>query len=96
MSIDLFLRLLQTLITLVQDPKDEESVKLAEAILRCAWKLVERDGRYGRGLYILMTNAIRQFRMLLDNRDSYAGVPGANLNNQMKRRRLEMVLSPHC
>ncbi len=96
MSIDLFLRLLQTLITLVQDPNDEESVEMAEAVLKYAWKLVERDGRYGRGLYILMTNAIRQFRMLLDHRDSYAGVPGANLNNQMKRRRLEMALNPHC
>ena len=59
-------------------------------------KLVERDRRYGRSLYILMTNAISQFRMLLDNRDSYAGVPGANMSNQMKRRRLEMALNPHC
>ena len=36
MSIDLFLRLLQTLITLVKDPKDEESVELAEAVLKYA------------------------------------------------------------
>lgn len=96
MSTDLFLRLLQTLITLVQDPKDEESVELAEAVLKYAWKLVERDGRYGRVLYTLMTNAISQFRMLLDNRDSYAGVPGANMSNEMKRRRLQMALYPHC
>lgn len=95
MSKDLFLRLLQTLIT-ITDAGDQRLVELGKSILNNLFELVRESGKCDAYLLRLIHSAYCNFQGLVDNKDSFAGYPGNFITNDNKRKRLEMSLYPHC
>ena len=95
MSKDLFLRLLQSLIT-ITDPLDQRHVELVKSIINNLFDLCRETGKCDAYTLRLIHSAYCNYQGLVDNKDSFAGNPGNFINNDNKRKRLEMALYPHC
>ena len=95
MSLNNFLCYLQQLLSMV-DGSDEESVALAQSALAATIRMVRFSGKADRITWQTMTAAEGMFPHLVEHREDYSGVPGEYLRNERRRRRLGMVLQPHC
>ena len=95
MSLKNFIAYLQQLLTMV-DPRDAESIERAKAALNATVQFAvashKVDGRTHRAMY----EAIDQFDLLVQTASSFAGRPGAYVENEQKRRRLLNALYPGC
>ena len=93
MSFDMFVRLLQSLITMADRP---ENVEKALNILVSLDALCDTTNKIdGRTAYAIH-EAANSFDIFVMQRDEFAGKPGDFENNRKKMQRLAMYLRPSC
>ena len=95
MSLNNFIAYLQQLLTMV-DPQDAESIERAEAALNATVRFAVASHKVDGRTHRVMIDAIDQFDMLVRTAPSFAGKPGAYVENEQKRRRLLNALYPGC
>lgn len=95
MSLDCFIRLLQSLLTMV-DLKNELSVEYAETILRMVYALARQSGKAEPMTMRCMVAGIERFKLIARHREEFTGKPGEFKANHAKRQRLKDVLYPSC
>lgn len=95
MSYDNFLSYLQQLLTML-DANNQYSVTMAKSALELTVSLAELSNKIDRRTHVIMREAISCFDHLVRTAEDYAGKPGEYEENEMKRRRLELVLRPGC
>jgi len=95
MSFKNFIMYLQQILTMV-DPKNEYSIALAKTALSSTISLAIASGKVDAPTIRLMRGAEEKFNYLVNHTKDFAGIPGQYLQNEQKRKRLEMFLYPHC
>ena len=95
MSLKNFIAYLQQLLSMI-DPEDKYSIALAKNALAATIALAKASGKADPITLRTMTRAEDDFNYLVRNAKDFAGVPGKYLENEQKRHRLEMALTPHC
>ncbi|MDO4755059.1 MAG: hypothetical protein Q4A54_01860 [Parabacteroides sp.] len=93
MSLEMFIRLLQSLITMADTP---ENVERANSILISLCQMGNSSRKVDRLTAYAMHIAASSFDYLVAHRKEFAGVPGQVAINKQKRHRLRMFLSPGC
>lgn len=96
MSFDQFIRFLQSLLTMVSKNNTEESIKKGTEILHNLYNLALSSHTADMQTTLAIRVACGEFEYLAYNADQFAGVPGQYSQNQAKRQRLSMVVTPHC
>ena len=95
MSLDGFIRLFQSLLTMA-DPENELSVEYAETILRMVFALARQSGKADPVTIRCMDSGVRCFRSIFRHREEFIGKPGEFKTNNTKRQRLKNLLYPSC
>ena len=95
MSIDNFISYLQQLLSMI-DPKDKYSLALAKSALTSTVNLAIASGRIDAQTHRAMVTAVNIFDFLAENAADFAGKPGKYLENEKRRHRLLMSISPSC
>lgn len=95
MSINNFIAYLQQILSMI-DSKDKYSVALGEAALNATIALAQASEKIDEETYRAMMIAQREYRYLAENAKDYAGKPGRFDENEKRRRRLLMAISPSC
>ncbi len=95
MNSDTFLKLLQSLITVI-DLDDPASFACGKAIIVNLSGLLRSSGKADHYVIRMVIVAERSFRYLVSHKAEFAGRPGEIKENSAKRHRLEMYLTPHC
>lgn len=95
MSFKNFIMYLQQILTMV-DPKNEYSIALAKTALSSTISLAVASGKVDAPTIRVMRGSEDKFIYLVNHTKDFAGVPGQYLQNEQKRKRLEMFLYPHC
>ncbi len=95
MSEDMFLKLLQSLLTMV-DPEDPLSVASFQNVLNSVLAMGEKAKAVDGETRMLMMRAAKYPEDIIYNRKDFAGKPGDYKGNQAKRNRLYQALMPSC
>ena len=95
MNYDTFLKLLQSIITMV-DENDPSSVKRGKTILENLRDLVWSSGKANGQVRRMIVGAIDNYENLIQLKDDFAGAPGEIMRNKAKREKLAMAIYPHC
>ena len=95
MSKESFIRLLQSLLTMV-DPDDPYSVKCVERTLENIFMLARESKKCDPFTMRLMLQALSSVQRLIVDREDFIGKPGQYATNVAKRHRLEQMLMPGC
>ena len=95
MSLENFLSYLQQILTMV-NPHDAKSVALAREALTSTVALAMMSGKIDPMAHRVMVVAEDSFEYLVQNARDFAGILGEYASNKQKRRRLGMILGPHC
>lgn len=95
MSLNNFLSYLQQLLSMI-DPKNKYSVALAKGALSSTVSLAIASGKIDGQTERIMRAANTMFEYLAENAKDYAGKPGKFDENERRRHRLLMSLSPSC
>ena len=95
MTLNNFLSYFQQLLTMI-NPEEEHSVELARKALFATFDLVRATKKVDARTLRAMNLARRQFQFFAEHAEDFAGSPGEYRENEQKRRRLEMMLTPHC
>ncbi len=95
MSLNNFLSYLQQLLSMV-DPKNRYSVELGKIALSSTVFLARTSQKLDAQTERCMITADKMFEHLAKNAQDFAGKPGKYQENEKRRRRLLMVLSPSC
>ena len=93
MSFEMFVRLLQSLITMADSPENvEKAFKILDMLDDMCETTNKVDGRTAYAIHV----AADSFDILVAQRNEFAGIPGDVNNNKKKRHRLAMYLMPGC
>lgn len=95
MSLNNFISYLQQLLSMI-DPKDSYSVALAKGALSSTIALAIASEKIDGQTHRAMIIAQNQFDYLAENAKDYKGKPGKYDENEKRRRRLLMAISPSC
>lgn len=95
MSLANFISYLQQLLSMV-DPKNKYSIGLAKNALSATISLARASGKADPITIRAMVSAEYEFQNLVEHAKDFAGSPGKYKENEQKRKRLEMMLVPHC
>ena len=93
MSFEMFVRLLQSLITMADSPENvEKAFKILDMLDDMCETTNKVDGRTAYAIHV----AADSFNFFVSQRSEFAGIPGDVNTNRKKRRRLAMYLMPSC
>ncbi len=95
MTLSNFLSYLQQLLSMV-DPRDKYSIALAKNALTATTSLAMASVKADAQTFRAMHAAEREFDYLVENARDFIGKPGDYNENEKRRRRLLMVISPSC
>ena len=93
MSFEMFVRLLQSLITMADRP---ENIKKALDILASLDEMCDTTDKIDRRTAYAIHVAADSFNIFVARRSEFAGIPGEFHTNKKKRQRLAMYLMPSC
>ena len=95
MSLNNFASYLQQILSMI-DPNDPYSVALGKAALSATILLAETSHKADSLTLRAMRSADNQFQYLAENAKDFAGKPGQYEENEKRRRRLLMCITPSC
>ena len=95
MSLNNFISYLQQILSMI-DPNDPYSVALGKTALSATIRLAEVSEKAGPQTIRAMRIAENQFQYLAENAKDFAGTPGRYEENERRRHRLLMTVSPSC
>ena len=95
MSRERFMQLLQELITMT-DPDNAQDVEDAKEILKRLLRLAQSSEKADAYTIRSISGSCTVFEMLLRNKDHFAGIPGDDDGNRIKRKRLWNAIYPYC
>ncbi len=95
MSLNNFLSYLQQLLSMV-DPKNRYSIEMGKIALSSTITLAVESHKIDAQTHRCMITANRMFELLAENAKDFAGKPGKYEENEKRRRRLQMALTPSC
>lgn len=95
MSLNNFISYLQQILSMI-DPNDPYSVALGKTALSATIRLAEVSEKAGPQTIRAMRIAENQFQYLAENAKDFAGKPGHYEENERRRHRLLMTVSPSC
>lgn len=95
MSLYNFISYLQQILSMI-DPKDRYSVALGKNALSATIALAMASGKVDALTEHAMMRAEGQYFWLAENAKDFSGKPGKFEENERRRRRLLMTLSPGC
>ncbi len=95
MSLNNFISYLQQILSMI-DPKDKYSVALGKSALNATIALALASGKVDGLTHRAMMLAEGEYKYLAENARDFAGKPGKFDENEKRRRRLLMVISPSC
>ena len=95
MSLNNFISYLQQILSMI-DPKDYYSVALGKTALSATIALAMASGKVDALTEHAMMRAEGQYFCLAENAKDFSGKPGKFEENERRRRRLLMTLSPGC
>ena len=95
MSLNNFLSYLQQILSMI-DPKNKYSVELGKSALSATIALAVASEKIEGQTERIMRAANTMFEYLAENAKDFAGKPGRYDENERRRQRLLMTLSPRC
>ena len=95
MSLNNFISYLQQILSMI-DPKDKYSVALGKNALSATIALAMASGKVDAKTEHVMKIAEHQYLYLAENAKDFTGKPGKFEENEKRRRRLLMAISPIC
>ena len=95
MSLNNFISYLQQILSMV-NPKDKYSVALGKSALSATIALAMASEKIDYQTERAMMLAEHQYDQLVENAKDFAGKPGKFEENEKRRRRLLMAISPGC